>query len=121
MVNNYYSLARSVVLSSRQDVFLYNKRLDDLLLQDYPFESPRELIVQTRRLVNLIDRELETLQAQLEDEKDQLLTDEGLCEDIIGSARINSQSIGALLSITRMIELSTREYTPQHAVMFVHR
>jgi hypothetical protein len=71
--------------------------------------------------VNLIDRDLETLQTQLEEEKKQLLTDEGLCEDIIDSARIKSQSIGALLSITRMIEVSTREYTPQHAVMFVHR
>jgi hypothetical protein len=71
--------------------------------------------------VNLIDHQLEMLQNRLEEEKDQLLASQQLCEEIIDSTRINSQSINTLLNVIRIIEMSTREHTPQHAVLFVRQ
>ena len=119
--DHYYSLAKSVVLSARQSAFLYGERLDYLLLKDYPLKSPKQLIEHVRGLIVLIDNQLAHLQYELEAKKKELVGHKELCDDIIDSAQINSQFIDVLLKILRMIEMSTREYTPQPAVFFVRQ
>jgi hypothetical protein len=119
LATTYRSLARSLVLLSRESAFLYEERLQDILLKDFPLESPKELGNFLKSTIDLIDAHLENLQKQVEVETSEALAETNQYEDIFDSAQIYSQLIRVLQGTLPLMERCCREHTPQTAVFFV--
>jgi hypothetical protein len=113
---SYRYLARSLVLLSRESAFFFKERLTDILLKDFPLESPKKLGGFLKSAIDIFDARLESLQKHLEVEP---LADANEYEDIFDSAHIYSQLIQVLQGTLPLLEKCSREHTPQTAVFFV--